>query len=386
MLSRDNHLARLRELFADAPVVALLGARQVGKTTLARSLAASWPEPVTFLDLENPAHAARLASAQLALEPLRGLVVLDEVQHRPDLFPLLRVLADRPDLPARFLLIGSASPALSRQASESLAGRLAFHDLGGLSLAEVGPTRLRDLWVRGGFPRSFLASSDARSLRWREDFIRTWLERDLPGLGLGVPAAALRRLWSMLAHWHGQPLNGSELARSLGVADTTVRRYLDILEGTFVVHQLAPWHANLAKRQVKSPRVYVSDCGLLHAFLGVVDHGALLGHPKAGASWEGFGIATVLDLLGARRGEAFFWRTQDGAELDLLVQRGGCRLGFEFKLTAAPRTTRSMHVALADLGLQELVVVHAGEGCFPLAERIRAVALCKASEALSPLR
>ncbi|MFH1469805.1 MAG: ATP-binding protein [Pseudomonadota bacterium] len=383
MIPRRAHEARLRDLLSDSPAVAILGARQVGKTTLARVLAASWPQPVTFLDLENPAHAARLAAPQLALAPLTGLVVLDEIQLRPDLFPLLRVLADRPGTPARFLLLGSASPSLLRDASESLAGRLAFHDLGGLSLQEVGPDRLRDLWVRGGFPRSFLAGSDARSLRWREDFIRTWLERDIPALGLGIPAATLRRLWSMLAHWHGQLLNASELGRSLGVADTTVRRYLDLLQGTFVVHLLQPWRANLGKRQVKSPRIYLTDPGLLHAFFGVADHAALLGHPKTGASWEGFGIATVLDLLGVRPGEAFFWRTQDGAELDLLVTRGGRRRGFEFKLTAAPSTTRSMHIALSDLELDDLTVIHAGEGCFPMADRIRAVALADAPEALA---
>lgn len=382
MIPRPTHLARLRDLLSGSPAVAILGARQVGKTTLARQLAASWPEPTTFLDLENPTHLARLAAPQLALEPLRGLVVLDEVQARPDLFPLLRVLLDRPGPPARFLLLGSASPALVRNASESLAGRLAFHDLGGFSLAEVGSGRLRDLWVRGGFPRSFLAADETRSLRWRQDFIRTWLERDLPALGLGIPAATLRRLWSMLAHWHGQLLNASELGRSLGVADTTVRRYLDVLQGTFVVRLLQPWHANLGKRQVKSPRIYLADPGLLHAFFGVADHGELLGHPKAGASWEGFGMATVLDLLGVRPEEAFFWRTQDGSELDLLVQRGACRRGFEFKLTATPRTTRSMHIALTDLALDDLTVIHAGEGCFPLAERIQAVALAEAPEAL----
>jgi predicted AAA+ superfamily ATPase len=366
-------------------VVAILGARQVGKTTLARRIARSWPGGATSFDLEDPADVARLQDPMLALLPRRGLVVLDEVQRRPDIFPALRVLADRPRRPARFLVLGSASPEMLRQSSESLAGRIAFHELTGFSLEETGATSGERLWLRGGFPLSYLARTEDRSRSWRRDFVRTFLERDLPQLGVQIPSATLERFWAMLAHYHGQVWNSSEFARSFGVSDVTVRKYLDLLTATFVVRQLRPWSENLGKRQVKSPKVYLTDTGLLHSLLGIQSMADLERHPKVGASWEGFAIRSVLEQLGARWDECYFWATHAGAEVDLLVVRGRTRLGFEIKRTTAPSVTRSMHAALGDLGLKRLDVIHAGVHTFPLAPRIRAVAFGRLLEDLAPI-
>ncbi len=385
-IDRPGHVRRVRHLLARSPAVAILGPRQVGKTTLARAVQDAWTGPVARFDLEDPADLARLADAMPALRPLRGLVVLDEVQRRPELFPTLRVLADRPRTPARFLVLGSASPDLLQQSSESLAGRLAFHELAGLSIEEVGAGRLELLWLRGGFPRAFLASSHAASLEWRLDLIRTFLERDVPQLGVSIPAATLRRFWTMLAHYHGQIWNASEFARSFGVSDMTVRRYLDLLSATFVVRILQPWHENVGKRQVKSPKVYLADTGLLHALLNLGTREDVDRHPKVGASFEGFAIAALVDRLGARWNECHFWATHAGAELDLLVVRGRTRLGFEIKHTVAPVVTPSMRAALADLRLSRLDVVHAGDRTFPLAPRIRAVALSRLLEDVPSLR
>lgn len=372
MLSRSTHRRHIRDLLDESPVVAILGARQVGKTTLARQLAEAVEEHHWF-DLEDPDDRARLQEPKLALAPLTGLVVLDEVQHVPELFPLLRVLADRPGAPARFLILGSAGPELLRQGSESLAGRVAFHELDGFDLEECGAGSWVPRWVRGGFPRSFLARTDAASMRWRHDFVRTYLERDLPRLGIGLGEPTLRRFWTMLCHWHGQTWNGSAFARNFGVSDKTVRGYLDVLESTFVVRQLQPWHENLSKRQVKAPKVYVRDSGLLHVLLGLGSEHDLLAHPKLGASWEGFAMGQVVRRLGAEPRECFFWGTHGGAELDLLVVRGNLRRGFEFKRTSAPRRTRSMTIAMRDLKLDRLDVVHAGDGTFPIGERMWAV-------------
>jgi len=383
MIARRAHLAAVQRLLRRYPVVALLGARQVGKTTLARQVVAAWRGTSTAFDLENPADLARLADPMLALEGLRGLVVLDEVQRRPELFQVLRVLADRPRPRTRFLVLGSASPELLRQTSETLAGRIAHHVLPGFSLAEVGEVALDRLWLRGGFPRSFLAPSTAASADWRRRFIATFLERDVPQLGIAIPGPTLRRFWTMLAHYHGQIWNASEFGRSFGVADTTVRRYLDALTATFVVRQLPPWFENLGKRQVKAPKVYVADSGLLHALLGVDSQRALDVHPKVGASWEGFLLEAVVQHLGLRPEQCHFWATHGGAELDLLIVDGRRRLGFEFKRTTVPVLTRSMRSALTDLGLETLLVVHAGHDTFPLAPRVRAVA---ASRLLVDLR
>ncbi|HEY2030378.1 MAG TPA: ATP-binding protein [Myxococcales bacterium] len=366
-------------------MVALLGARQVGKTTLAKTVAASFGGASSFFDLEDPRDVARLADPMLALADSRGLVVLDEIQRRPELFPSLRVLADRPR-GARFLVLGSASGDLLRQASESLAGRIAFHVLDGFALDEVGAERLPRLWERGGFPRSFTPRSRADSLRWRQDFVSTFLERDLPQLGVRIPGRTMRRFWSMLAHYHGQIWSSSEFARSFGVADTTVRHYLDLLSATFVVRQLPPWHENISKRQVKAPKVYVADSGILHSLLNIPSLAALEMHPKLGASWEGFCLNQVVDRLEARPEECFFWATHAGAELDLLIVRGAARKGFEFKRTSAPAVTPSMRIAMEDLKLDSLDVIHAGTDSYPLAKGIRAVAASQLLDELTPLR
>ncbi len=385
MIQRTEHLRRLRSLVRQFPVVGILGARQVGKTTLARQLVEGHRGPVTYFDLESAEDLARLGDPMLALRPLKGLVVLDEIQRRPELFAQLRVLADEPRAKRRFLVLGSASPDLLRQPSETLAGRIAYHELGGFSLGEVGTDAGSRLWVRGGFPRSFLARSEAESMRWRKALVRTFLERDIPAMGLRLPAGTLRRFWMMLTHYHGQVWNASEFARSFGVAHTTVQRYLDLLSGTFMVRQLPAWHENIGKRQVKAPKIYFRDSGLLHALLDV-GHRGIETHPRVGASWEGFALEAVITRLGVPSEECYFWAAHSGAELDLLVVRGNVRLGFEFKRTTAPATTRSMHVALEDLRLSRIDVVHAGSRSFPMHPKIRAIALRRVLEDLEPLR
>ena len=321
-MERDQDVLAVQTALGRFPVVGIIGARQAGKTTLARAVAKRHRGPVTHFDLEDTADLARLADPRLALGDLRGLVILDEIQRRPEIFPTLRVLADRRPRRVRFLVLGSASPDLLRQGSESLAGRIHYHELKGLSLSDVGRTRLKRLWLRGGFPRSFLAKSETESVAWRGALIRTFLERDLPQLGVQIPAETLRRFWTMVAHVHGQTWNASEFGRAFGMADTTVRRYLDLLTATFLVRQLQPFHENLAKRQVKAPKLYVSDSGLLHSLLGLHDERDLEGHPKVGASWEGFALDEVVRRMGARAEDCYFWATHAGAELDLLIVRG----------------------------------------------------------------
>jgi predicted AAA+ superfamily ATPase len=377
---RAAYLEMLRTRLRDNRVVSLVGPRQAGKTTLARTLASELTEPVHFFDLESPSDLARLSNPELALRPLTGLVILDEAQRRPDLFPLLRVLADRQPAPARFLILGSASPALMKDSSESLAGRVSFIDVGGFSLHELQPADLSQLWWRGGFPPAFLAPNDATARQWHDDFRRTFLERDIPQLGIQVPAATLSRFWTMVAHYHGQVLNQAELARALGSSEPAARRYLDILSGTYVVRQLSPWFENVKKRQVRSPKVYVRDTGILHALLAVPDAVSLQSHPKVGASWEGFCLEQILNLCGDRA--AWFWATQAGAELDLLLFHAGRRLGFEFKFSERPSTTRSMRVAQHDLSLDHLYVVHPGEHDYPLDDAITAITLPHLLDAL----
>ena len=374
MIPRPQHLKELRRLLKAYPVVAILGARQVGKTTLAQALTSSRQGPSRRFDLEDPRDLALLADPMLTLEGLRGLVVLDEIHHRPELFPVLRVLADRRPIRTRFLVLGSASPELLRQSSESLAGRIAYHFLPGLSLEEVGPADLETLWLRGGYPLSYLARTHKESCEWRRNFVRTFLAKDVPSLGVSTPPETLHRFWSMLAHYHGQTWNASELGRSFGVADTTVRRYLDLLTGLFVVRQLPAWRANLRKRQVKAPKVYLTDSGLLHTLLEVETRRQLERHPKVGASWEGFMLEAVIDRLRLRPEQCYFWATHTGAELDLLVVRGRERTGFEFKRTTAPRLTPSMRSAIEDLDLARLEVIHAGPETFLMAKGVRAVA------------
>ena len=385
MITRKRHLGIVQHLLEQNPVVAILGARQVGKTTLARALVERRAGAATRFDLEDPDDLSRLAEPKLALGALDGLVVIDEVQRRPDLFPMIRVLVDRPRAKARFLILGSAAPGLLRQGSESLAGRIAFHELGGFALDEVGEEQSDALWQRGGFPRSFLAPTDEESLAWRREFIRTFLERDLPQLGIQVPSTTLHRFWSMLAHHHGQLWNAAELARALGVAGSTVGRYLDVMTGGLVIRVLQPWHENTGKRQVKAPKLFVADPGLLHALLGISTRDDLERHPKVGASWEGFVLNEVIRQVGAHPEECFFWATHAGAELDLLVIRGRRRLGFEIKRTTSPSATRSVHAALETLGLELLDVIHAGEHTFPLRDRIRAVSFGRLGQDVEPL-
>ena len=370
MITRREQLLRIRRHLEISPVVALLGARQVGKTTLAREIAGQSKGSTHFFDLEDPTDLAQLQDPKLALAPLKGLVILDEIQRRPEIFPVLRVLVDRPNQDIRFLILGSASPDLLRQSSESLAGRIIYHELPGFDLTETGGECLDVLWERGGFPRSFLAQDDAASDLWRRNFIRTYLERDLPELGIRVPSETLRRFWTMLAHSHGQVLNLSRLASSLGVSSTAVRHYIDILCDTFMVRRLQPYLPNIGKRLVKSPKVYLLDTGLLHTLLSLGNIQEILGHPIVGSSWEGFAMETVIRHRQADSRECFFWATHNGAELDLMIDKGGRRVGYEFKRTSAPGTTKSMHSALESLELDELVVVYPGDKIFPLADRV----------------
>ena len=385
MVDRSANLASLRRDLRRFPVVAILGPRQVGKTTLARELASTFSPAASFFDLEDPADLRRLDDASTALRDRKGLVVIDEVQRRPDLFPMLRVLADRPRKPARFLVLGSASPQLLRQTSETLAGRITFHELAGFSIGDVGVKRWRRLWLRGGFPLAFLDRSDAGSFDWRRVLIQTYLERDLPMLGFTMSGTTMERFWSMMAHYHGQIWNASELASSFGVAHTTVRRYLDILVDTFMMRTLQPWSENVGKRQVKAPKVYFRDTGLLHALLGVRTADDLERHPKLGASFEGFALDQVVHQLGADRRDCYFWSTYAGAELDLLVVRGARRYGFEFKHSNAPGVSKSMHIALQDLKLDRLDVIHTGTETYPLTEKIRAVAVNRILDDIAPL-
>jgi uncharacterized protein len=373
----------VQQALARSRVVALIGPRQCGKTTLARRFVP--PDSVNYFDLEDPVSLARLDQPMTALSGLTGLVVIDEIQRRPELFPILRVLCDRDPLPARFLVLGSASPVLLRQSAESLAGRIEIVTMAGFSLAEVGAAAQARHWQRGAFPLAFLAASDEDSLAWRKNFIQTLLERDLPQLGRAIPAASFYRFWSLLAHYHGQVWNAAEAARALGVSESTTRRYLDLLEGVFMVRQLAPWYANLAKRQIKSPKVYVRDTGLLHQLLGIRTEQELLLHPKSGASWEGYVIEEVIKAVAPD--ETYFWGTHAGAELDLLLVKHGRRLGVECKRMDAPRLTASMHIALADLALDHLTVVYPGERPYPLAERVTVVplaAIATDAQALDP--
>ena len=379
-IPRSAAAAAIRSALSRNPVVALLGPRQCGKSTLARQLAAEAGRTL-FLDLENPADLAILTEPMQALANFRGLVVIDEVQRRPDLFPVLRVLADRTPRPARFLVLGSASPEMLRQSSETLAGRIAFIDLAGFTLREVGAEQAGRLWQRGGFPRSFLAGSEALSATWRDDFVRTFVERDLGQLGCNLPAAAVRRFWTMLAHYHGQTWNASEIGRSLGVSDQTTRSYLDALTGALFVRQLPPWFENLGKRQTKAPKIYIRDSGLFHTLMGLPDRRTLLGHPKLGASWEGFALEQILAYTGDRH--AYVWGTHGGAEVDLVLESKGKLWGVEFKYADAPRLTHSMRSAMTDLELERLWVVHPGTDTYPLAERVDALGIGNLSTLIS---
>lgn len=369
MITRPRALARITKTFTTHPIAALLGPRQCGKTTLARIIAEQ--EPCTYFDLEDPVDIRRLSAPMRVLEELSGLVIIDEVQRRPDLFELLRVLVDRPKNPARFLVLGSASPHLAKGVSESLAGRVGFIDLSGFDLGEVGTEHFASLWLRGGFPRSFLSVDESGSMVWRDDFIRTFLERDIPQFGISIPAETLRRFWTMIAHFHGQVWNAAQFARSLGASENTARRYLDILAGTYMIRILPPWFENVRKRQVKAPKIYIRDSGILHALLQVRNLADLQSHPKLGASWEGFVLEQVIASLESRN--AYVWATHAGAELDLLVRVSGKNYGFEFKYADAPGGSRSMRVAIQDLRLEHLWVIYPGHQEYPLDDKISVI-------------
>jgi len=375
-MERTFFLRRITELFDVHTVVAILGPRQCGKTTLARAFARSaGPEKVTVFDLEDPTDVALLENPRLALQDLLGLVIIDEVQRTPGIFEVLRVLVDRENNPCRFLVLGSASRDLIQQSSETLAGRIGHMELTPFSLTETTTQALQRLWLRGGFPPSFLAKSEAASTQWRKAYISTYLERDIPSLGIDIAPQSLRRFWSMLAHYHGQLINYSELGRSFGVADTTVRRYLDVLSATFMVRQLMPWHENLKKRQVKRPKVYLRDSGIFHTLMGINNRETLARNPKLGSSWEGFAIEEIIRFHRLAEGEVYFWNTHGVAELDLMLLIDGKRHGFEVKYTDRPRVTRSIRTAADDLKLDELYIVYPGDKSVTLSDGIRAIGL-----------
>ncbi len=377
MIARNRDSERVQACLRTFPVTAILGARQVGKSTLASAFA--FPH---YFDLENPRDLARLEQPQLALEALQGVVVIDEIQRKPELFPLLRYLVDaRPD--RKFLILGSASRDLIRQGSESLAGRIGYCELGGFRLEDVGKgaDELKKLWLRGSFPRSYLADDDEGSMLWRGQFIRTYLERDIPQLGIRIPSATLGRFWAMISHYHGQLVNYQELSRSFGVSDVTIRRYLEILEGTFMIRLVMPWFENKGKRLVKAPKLYIRDSGIFHALQGIGDRAALESHPKLGASWEGFVIEQAIREFDIE--EPWFYRTHGGTELDLFWERGGRRRGLEVKFADAPRMTSSMKNAMSDLSLDSLIVAYPGDIYYELAENISVVPFARLFEASS---
>jgi len=371
MIDRQEAMSRLETALDENPVTALLGPRQCGKTTLARMLADR--DGGHWFDMESAEDRAALAQPELALKKLKGLVVIDEIQRLPELFATLRPLADRRAKPARFLILGSASPDVVKGVSESLAGRVGFVDLSGFHTGEVKADEIDDLWLRGGFPRSFLAKGDAASWRWRSDFVRTFLERDLPQLGIRTPAQTLRRFWTMVGHFHGQVWNAAELARALGSSEGTARNYMDILCGTYVARRLTPWHTNLGKRELTAPKVYVRDSGLLHSLLGIQTAKDLHSHPKLGASWEGFALEQVLALCGSD--DAYYWATHNGAEIDLVIFRGSKAYGVEFKVNDGPKMTKSLHIALDDLKLERAWIVHPGEKRYAVHEKVEALPL-----------
>jgi len=376
MIERRAYLARLEVAIQRSPIVAILGSRQCGKTTLARAFCKG--KQATFFDLESIPDVRRLQNPELVLGILNGLIVLDEIQKMPELFNVLRVLVDRPDNQARFMILGSASPELIKNASETLAGRVEFIELSGFDLFEIGEANVNEHWLKGGYPPSYLAPSLEDSLAWREGFIRTFLERDIPQLGFSIPSVAMRRFWTMLAHYHGQTWNASELARSMGVSDKTVRSYLDILTGTYMIRQLQPWFENIGKRQVKAPKIYFRDSGLFHSLLGITDYHNLLGHPKVGASWEGYVLEQIFSVV--RPASTFYWATYNGAEIDLLFPSGGKKVGVEIKFNEAPQITSSMRIALDNLNLDHIWVIYPGEHRYPVHQKITVLPISQINE------
>ncbi len=370
---RSSYIEKINELYKIHPIVALLGPRQCGKTTLSHMFADMHTTlPVHFFDLEDPEDLAKFNNPKLTLENLSGLIVIDEIQRSPNLFPYLRVLVDKyPHV--KLLILGSASRELIKQSSESLAGRVGYLEISPFSYPETH--NLPDLWLRGGFPRSYLAPSIDTSISWRKQYITTFLEQDIPNLGINIPAHMLRRFWMMLSHYHGNIFNAADLGSSLNLTGPTIRRYVDILTGTFMVRQLQPWFVNVKKRQVKAPKIYFKDSGILHTLMGITDRDALFTHPKLGASWEGFALEEILRFHNTSTEECYFWATHGGAELDLLILKDGKKLGFEFKYVDAPKLTPSMHIALADLELDSLTVIYPGKNSFALHDNIMAFGL-----------
>ncbi len=375
-IQRIPEITELKKRLKDNPIVAILGPRQCGKTTLSRQFSSKWPSRVTVFDLENPRDAERIRNPLLAFGGLKGLVIIDEIQRRPELLPVLRVLSDKYPK-TRYLILGNASRDLIRQSSESLAGRISYLEMGGFTLEHIGIKKIERLWIRGAFPRSFLASSEVSSYKWREDFIATFLERDIPQLGIRIPAKSLRRFWTMLAHYHGQIFNASEIGRSFAISDHTAQRYLDLLSGTFMVRQLRPWYYNTKKRLVKRPKIYFRDSGILHTLLSLEEKKDLLSHPKLGASWEGFALEEVIRYGQLREDEVFFWGVHTGAELDLIFEKKGSLYGVEVKYTDAPILTPSMRSALAELSLGHLWVIYPGKEEYCLNRNITAIPLGK---------
>lgn len=371
MIKRIALITNIQNTIRRSPVTAILGPRQCGKTTIAREIFKT--KKSHYFDLEDPEDERRVRQPKINLSPLKGLIIIDEIQRRPDLFPVLRVLADRRPPPCRFLILGSASPDLTKDSSESLAGRIQFVDMSGFSLEEVGYENRDQLWLRGGFPDSFLARTEEDSRAWRENFIRTFLERDVPRLGLLLAPETLRRFWTMVAHYHGQIWNASDIGRSMGVSHHTANGYLDALVGTFVVRRLQPWFENLGKRLIKSPKVYIRDSGILHSLLRLSDRDAVLSHPKLGASWEGFALEQVLSVIGER--DVYLYGTHGGAELDLVALRNGKKWGIEFKYRDAPAMTKSLHTALSDLSPKRICVVYPGTKEYALHNRIDCVSI-----------
>jgi len=366
MIGRQGYLDNVKKAISRSPIVALLGPRQCGKTTLARAICKN--QARNYFDLESQTDLRRLVNPEIILASLSGLVVIDEIQTKPDLFATLRVVVDKPGNRCNFLILGSASPQLIRNVSETLAGRVEFVDMAGFDLTELGTTSWQQLWTRGGFPRSFLANDNQDSFAWREGFIRTFLQRDIPQLGINIPAQAMRRFWTMLAHYHGQIWNASRIGSALGINDKTARSYLDILTETYMIHQLQPWHENISKRQVKSPKIYFRDTGLLHSLLDLHDFHTITGHPQVGASWEGFAMEQIIRAI--RPSQWYYWSTYSGAELDIFFIVNGKRYGIEFKFSEAPEKTKSMIMAIESLKLNKLLIVYPGEKSWPVNKTI----------------
>lgn len=373
-VKRTPEIAQINKLFKSCPIVGILGPRQCGKTTLSRQFSSQWTKDITIFDLENPRDIQRFQDPLLALEGAKGLVIIDEIQRSPNLFPILRVLADR-SASMKYLILGSASQYLIRQSSESLAGRISYMEIGGFSLKHITAFKTEKLWIRGAFPRSFLASSEKSSYQWRQDFIGTFLERDIPQLGINIPAKSLGRFWRMLAHYHGQIFNASEIGRSLEVSDHTAQRYLDLLSGTFMIRQLQPWHYNTKKRLIKRPKIYFRDTGILHALLSLERKKDVLSHPKLGVSWEGFALEEVTKSMQLKEDAAFFWGVHTGAELDLVFEKNGKLYGIEIKYSQAPSLTPSMRFALKELSLKHLWVIYPGKEMYPLNPKVTVISL-----------